>query len=93
MSSTPARPPSPFYLLENDGHNVPLFWRFASREEAEGFLLGKQEGYEDLVDEAMVPGYFLSDEEWVDPDGTSWTFFEKPELDIVDHTPSTKGGS
>lgn len=69
-----------FYLLENDGHNTPDLWRFRDQAQAEAFLMRDSQGEET----EMRPGFFDSEEEWVDEDGTSWTHLEDGQLYVHD---------
>jgi hypothetical protein len=72
-----------FYLLENDGHNTPSWWRFRDQVQAECFLTIGETG---LDGEMMVLGYFTDNNSWTDANGTLWEQFEKPELHIYDKT-------
>lgn len=62
-----------FYLLENDGHNTPCFWKFKSQKAAEQYLIKTNKGnLGGLEDYNMELGYFDNELSWTDADGTLW---------------------
>lgn len=75
-----------FYLLENDGHNTPAFWRFRDRAQAEHHLCRGELEMEGADGTVMRPGYFEEEEAWVDGEGTIWEVFDEPSLYVHDKT-------
>lgn len=62
-----------FYLLENDGHNTPCFWKFKSQKAAEEYLIKTNKGsLEGAEGDVMELGYFDNELSWVDADHTLW---------------------
>lgn len=74
-----------FFLLENDGHNTPLLWKFRDQLQAEQFLAKRFNSEEGMDGEKICPGYFDADNGWTDPNGTIWEA-SSGELSFIDKT-------
>jgi hypothetical protein len=82
-----------FWLLENDGHNRPSFWRFRNQEQAERWLLKQNLEYKEACSTDPSAAGFLSDDSegsFEDSEGTTWTTLDGPLLPVIDMTGDDK---
>ena len=78
-----------FWLMENDGHNSPLMWKFRDQAQAEHWLLKQNAEYIDSCSRDPSVDGFLTDENegtFEDANGTLWEVCSGPTLTILDQT-------